>query len=327
MKESIRRRSALGWLAAAGLATQLPARAQPANWPSKAIRLIVPYPAGGTPDTTSRSVGEQVTRILGTSVVVENRPGGSGLIGVRAMTAQPADNHTLVYLSSGHVTLAALPAPFDLLREVRLVTRISNSPFVLAVNAESPYQTAADLIKAIQARPGVLTFGTAGQGSPAHMAVEYMTEALPGLNATHIPFKGAVESANALLGKQIDFTISVLGALLPNIQGGKLRALAVTTAGRLSALPNVPTLAEAGVPGYQYSAWGGLSMHKDTPDAIVQRMHQALAEACATEAVRTHVARNAGVMDVTDSPRAFVAAVEKEIVNERRVVKRLGLTG
>jgi tripartite-type tricarboxylate transporter receptor subunit TctC len=327
MNASIRRRSALGWLASAGVAAQFPAMAQPANWPSKALRIIVPYPAGGTPDTTSRQVGEQVARILGTSVVVENRPGGSGLIGVRAMTAQPADNHTLVYLSSGHVTLAAMPAPFDLLREVRLVTRLSNSPFVLAVNAESPYQTLGDLIKAIQARPGALTYGSGGQGSPAHMAVEYMTEALPGLNATHIPFKGAVESANALLGKQIDFTISVLGALLPNIQGGKLRALGVTTPARLSVLPNVPTLAEAGLPGYQYAAWGGLAMHKDTPDAVVQRMHQALAEACATEAVRAHVARNAGVMDLTDSPRAFVAAVEKEIANERRVVKRLGLTG
>jgi tripartite-type tricarboxylate transporter receptor subunit TctC len=327
MNESIRRRSALGWLASAGLAAQFPAMAQPANWPSKALRLIVPYPAGGSPDSTSRQVGDQVSRILGTSVVVENRPGGSALIGVRAMTAQPADNHTLVYLSSGHVTLAALPSPFDLLREVRLVTRLTNSPFVLVVNAESPYQTLSDLIKAIQARPGALTFGTAGQGSPAHMAVEFMSESVPGLNATHIPFKGAVESANAILGKQIDFTIGVLGALLPNIQGGKLRALGVTTPARLPVLPNVPTLAEAGLPGYQYAAWGGIAMHKDTPDAVVQRMHQALAEACATEAVRAHVARNAGVMDLTDSPRAFVAAVEKEIANERRVVKRLGLTG
>jgi len=326
MNESIRRRSALGWLAAAGLATQLPARAQPANWPSKAIRLIVPFPAGGSPDSTSRQVGEQVARILGTSVVVENRPGASALIGVRAMTAQPADSHTLVYVTSGHVTLSALPSQFDMLRETRLVTRISNSPFVLVVNAESPYQTLGDLIKAIQARPGALTYGSGGQGSPAHMAVEYMAEAVPGLNATHIPFKGAVESANAILGKQIDFTIGVLGALLPNIQGGKLRALGLTTATRLSSMPNVPTIAEAAVPGYQFSAWGGLAMHKDTPDAIVQRMHQVLAEACATEAVRAHVARNSGVMDLTDSPRAFVAAVEKEIANERRVVKRLGLT-
>jgi tripartite-type tricarboxylate transporter receptor subunit TctC len=320
------RRTAIAWLAASGLSVPTIAAAQTGNWPSKALRLIVPYPAGGSPDATSRQIGEQLGRIFNTPVVVENRPGGSALIGVRAMTAHAADNHTLVYITSGHVTVTAMSPAFDLLRETRLVTRTTNSPFVLVVNAESPYQTAQDLIKAIQAKPGTLTYGTAGQGSPAHMAVGYMVEAIPGLNAVHVPFKGAVESANAILGKHIDFTIGVLGALIPNIQGGKLRALGITTAARLAALPTIPTLAEAGLPGYQFSAWGGLAMHKDTPDAIVQRMHQAVVEACNSEPMRALVQRSAAVMDLTDSPRAFVAAVERELAAERRVVQRFGLT-
>ena len=321
------RRTALQSLAAYSLAPSLSALAQSANWPSKPIRLIVPYPAGGSPDAVSRLVGEQMSKILATPVVVENRPGGAALVGFRAMTAQPMDGHTLVYVSSGHVTLTATSPQFDLLKESRLVTRMSSSPFILVVNAESPHQTLQDLMKAVLAQPGKLSYGSAGPGSPAHMAVEYLAENLPGFNAIHVPFKGAVESANAILGKQIDFTIGVLGALLPLVQAGKLRALGVTTSARLKELPAIPTIAEAGAAGYQFSAWGGLAMHKDTPEPIVQRMHQVVTEACAAESVRVLLQRSAALPDLSDSPRAFTATVEREIAAERRIVKRLGLSG
>lgn len=324
MATAFHRRTALGCLAVSVLAPNM-ARAQ-SPWPNKPIRLIVPYPAGGSPDSMSRVVGDQLGRILGTSVVVENRPGGSAIVGFRAMTAQPADQHTLVYASSGHVTVSAISPQFDLLRESRLITRMTNSPFVLVVHSDSPYQNLQDLLKAIAAQPGKISYGSAGQGSPAHMAVEYLAESIAGFNANHIPFKGAVESANAILGKQIDFTIGVLGALITQVQAGKLRALGVTTSTRIAGLPQIPTIAEAGVPAYQYSAWGGLAMHKDTTDAVVLRMHQAITEACNTEAVRSHVQRNAGLLDLSDSPKNFTAAVEKEVAAERRIVKRLGLT-
>lgn len=325
MNPSLPRRSALQWLGALGASLALPAQAQ-AAWPSKPPRMFVPYPAGGAPDGTARVFGEQIARILGTSVVVENRPGGSGLVGLRAMTAQAADAHTLVFVTSGHVTLSALTPQFDLLRETRLVTRLTNSPFGLVVHADSPYQTTQDLIRAIQAKPGTISYGSAGPGSPSHMAVEYMEEAIAGFNALHVPFKGAVESVTAILGKQIDFTVGVLGTLLPQIQSGKLRALGVTTPSRLALAPQIPTLAEGGILGYQYAAWGGICMHKDTPEAVVQRLHQALVEAGATEPVRSFIQKIGAVTDLTESPKAFVAATEKEIARERSIVKRLGMS-
>lgn len=320
-----RRRILLGIGAAAATSPRW-AGAQEPVWPTRPLKLIVPYPAGGAPDASCRSIAEAMGRNIGQSIVIDNKPGGSGLIGVRAMTAQTYDGgHTLCYVTSGHVTLNAMSPQFDLLKETRLVTMTSSSPLVFVVHADSPYKTLQDVVQAMRASPGKLTYGSAGAGSAAHMAAVYLEDALPGVRAQHVPYKGAIESANAILGKQIDFTIGVLGALLIHIKSGKLRALGVSTSQRLPMLPNLPTIAEQGVPGYSISPWGGIAMHRDTPDAVLKKVHSAVTQALASESVKQTALNMGGIVAASESPAAFTAETLRELDRERQTVKRLGL--
>ena len=326
MTRTTTRRQALAWGAAAlGLpGTALQARA--AGEPLRDLRVVVPYPAGGTPDTTTRVLSTEVSRDLGINIMIENRPGASGLLGARAVSQGPADGTMMVYATSGHVTLSAINPRFNLLGELRPVVRLSASPFVALVSAQSPYQTMGELVAAAQAQPGKLSFGTAGQGSPAHMAVEFLHEATGNFRALHVPFKGAVESINAILGGQIDFTIGVLGAAVPHIRAGRLRALGVTTAQRQPILPQVPTIAEATRTRYEYVAWGGLMMHPQTPDAIVARLDQAYRKALQSDAAQKHNSATGGQAWPSESPAAFAEQLRADLEVERAIVRRLNLT-
>lgn len=320
------RRRLMQWLGASTLGHALVARAQDAPWPTRSIKLIVPYPAGGAPDASCRSIADVMGRNIGQSIVIDNKPGGSGLIGVRAMTAQGYDGgHTLCYVTSGHVTLNAMTPQFDLLKETRLVTMASSSPLVFVVHADSPYRTLQDVVQAMRASPGKITYGSAGAGSAAHMAAVYLEDALPGVSAQHVPYKGAIESANAILGKQIDFTIGVLGALLIHIKSGKLRALGVSTSQRIAMLPNLPTIAEQGVPGYTVSPWGGFAMHRDTPDGVVRKVHAAITQALTSDSVKQTALNMGGIVVPSESPASFTAETLRELERERQTVKRLGL--
>lgn len=323
MQLTINRRQALAGLASLSTLA-VPVRAQTA-WPNKPLRFVVPYPAGGSPDSFTRQMADELTRQLGATAIVENRPGASGLLGVRAVSLAAPDQHTFAYLTSGHVTLAAINPKFDLLKEHRLVARLSASPFVALVNAASPYKTMRELIAAVQASPGKLSFGTAGVGSPAHLAVEYLEESARNFKALHVPFKGAVESINAILGGQIDFTISVLGVALPQIQAGKLRALAMTTATRLALLPDVPTIAEAGGGNYAFQAWGGFAMHSETPDAMVARAAAVFTTAMQSDGMKKLLASAGSHADISESPTAFTAQVRQDLATERVITKRLGI--
>lgn len=182
------RRSALATLAATPWLGRS-ALAQP-DWPSRTIRIVVPYPAGGAPDVATRVLAEQLGPLLKTSVIVEAKPGASGLIGMRTVTGSAADGHTLAYVSTGQVTLSATHPKFDLLKEFKPVIRVTSSPFVVLVAAHSPYKTLPELIAAVQAGHGKLSYGTAGPGSPSHMAVAYLEQTQPGFQALHVPYKG-----------------------------------------------------------------------------------------------------------------------------------------
>lgn len=317
---NINRRQALAGLSALAL----PICAQTA-WPNKPLRFVVPYPAGGSPDSFTRQIGDELARQLGVAVIVENKPGASGLLGVRAVSMAAADQHTFAYVTSGHVTLAAINPKFDLLKEHRMVARLSASPFVALVHAASPHKTMRELIAAVQANPGKLSYGSAGVGSPAHMAVEYLEESTRNFKALHVPFKGAVESINAILGGQIDFTISVLGAALPQVQAGKLRALAMTTPTRHPLLPDVPTIAEAGGGNYAFQAWGGFVMHSDTPENVITRAAAVFAAAMPSEGMKKLLASAGSHADISESPAAFVAQVRQDLATERVITKRLGI--
>jgi tripartite-type tricarboxylate transporter receptor subunit TctC len=324
MTHTLTRRRTLGALAGLS-AAGMPLWAQ-AAWPTKPLRFVVPYPAGGWPDAFTRQIGEDMAQQLGVSVLIDNKPGASGLLGMRAVSQGGPDQHAFAFVSSGQVTLTVLNPKFDLLKELKPVALLNTSPFVALVNSESPIKTMAELIAAVQAQPGKLSFGSAGQGSPAHMAVGHLQESTKNFQALHVPFKGAVESINAILGNQIDFTISVLGAAMRYIKAGKLRALGVTTAKRVAALPDVPTIAEGGGGNYVYQSWGGFMMHADTPDAVVARAVAALGTSMQSESMKKLLANTGSQADISESPAAFAAQLRREIAAERVVVKRLGIT-
>jgi len=321
MNRALTRRRALAWTATAASFAAAPALVRAAG----DLRIVVPYPAGGSPDNSARIASAEAARELGVSVIVENRPGASGLLGARAVSQGQADGSTLVYVSSGHVTLAAINPRFDLLKELRPVVRVSASPFVAVVSAQSRHRTMAELVAAVQAQPGRVTYGSAGQGSPAHMAVEFLHEATGNFQGLHVPFKGAVESINAILGGQIDFTIGVLGAAVPHINAGRLRALGMTTPQRLPLLPEVPTIAEATRSNYQFMAWGGFMMHPATPDAAVARLEQALRRGAQSRAYATFLQNSGAEPWLSESPAAFGEQLRRDLEIETQVVRRLNL--
>lgn len=322
-KINCNRRHAMTAVAATFLAS--PIWAQSA-WPNRPIKMVVPYPAGGTPDSFTRALAEQlVAQYPGSSTVIDNRPGASGLLGARAVAQGPADGHTLAYVSSGHVTLAAMNPKFDLLKELKPVARLSASAFAVLVAADSPHKTMEDLIRFVQANPGKVNCGTAGPGSPSHMAVEYLQESTQNFKTNLVAYKGAIESINAIMGGHIDMTIGVLGAAVPLLQSGKLRALAVTTANRHPLLPKVPTVAESGGGDYVYQAWGGFMMHPSTPDDVVRRLQTAFQTAMQSEGVKKYIASTGGAPDISASPEAFGAQLAKDIAREQAIIQRLGL--
>jgi len=323
MHASPKRRQILTLLAASPwLATA--ARAQSA-WPERDLRIVAPVPPGGTVDLLVRAMAEHMRQALGRPVVVDNRPGAGGLLGTKIASAAAPDGYTLAYLHSGLVTVQAMNPKLDLLKEFRMVARLTHGPFGLVVRADSPYKTAQELFAAVKAQPGKLTFGSGGVGSPAHLAVEHIEERIPGFKALHVPYKAATETVNAMIGGQVDFSVSVLGTLTPLVQSGKLRLLAITGRARLPQMPDVPTLHEAALPGYVFEPWSALAVPAGTPDAVVERLYQLMPATMATSAVKDVVAKGGSVIEVIDG-KTFAAQLARDIPAEQALVKRLGMT-
>lgn len=298
--------------------------AQTPVWPANTIRLVVPAPAGGGIDVAVRAIAEQLSVVLKQPVIVDNKAGAGGLIGTKAVSQSPPDGYTIAYIHSGLVTVQAMNPKLDLLKEFRPVAKLSHSPFLAVVSADSKYKTLQDLIAAVQANPGKLTFGSGGPGSPAHLAVEYIEEKLGNFKALHVPFKGAAESANAIVGGQIDFQVGLLAANIGLVHGGRLRALAITGRERVALLPNVPTMGEAGLPGFVFEPWGGLAVPAGTPDAVLARLQEVLPGVLASPAIRELTAKQGSVVDYAPAV-AFAAQIAREIELDKVVVKRLGM--
>ncbi len=323
MSSFISRRQLLGGFA---MTSALPGSlwAQTA-WPTRPVKVVVPYPAGGSPDLFARVVARELSNIYAQPFNIDNKPGAAALIGARAVSQNPNEIHALAYITSGHVTLQAMDPSFNLLKEFKLVSRMSNSPYVCVVNAKSPYKTMADLVAAAKANPGKLTYGSAGIGSPAHMAVEYLEESLPSFKALHIPYKGAVESANAILGGQIDFSIMVLGTAVPHLKGGQLRALAVTTSKSVQPIPDVPTIGDTVAPGYVFGAWGGFAMPTGTPDDVIARLYKSLVTVSTSATLIEETKRTGSIIGMNESPKEFAEQIARDVATETVIVKKLNL--
>lgn len=310
----------------AGLALALTAGAAFAQaFPSKPIKLIVPFSAGSGTDIAARAVGEAMAKGLGQPVVIENRPGAGGTIAAAAVAKGEADGHTVLVPSSGHAVNPSIypNLAYDTLKDLTGVTPLVAMPNVLVVNPSRGWKSVADLVAAAKAKPGALNYASAGVGSATHFNAEkFRLQA--GLNAVHVPFKGTPEAMTDIVGGRSDWFFAPLSSALPLIRDGKLQALAVSTAKRSSLLPDVPTTVEAGVPGSDYTFWVALVVPSATPAAAVQRLQQEAAKALAQPELVDKLAKLGAEPFVMPSAD-FNAFIKAEVETGARVAKAADL--
>ena len=294
-------------------------------FPSKPIKLIVPFSAGSGTDIAARAVGEFMAKGLGQPVVIENRPGAGGTIAASAVAKGEADGHTVLVPSSGHaVNPSIYPSlPYDTLKDLTGVTPLVAMPNVLVVSPSRGWKTVADLVAAAKAKPGALNYASAGVGSATHFNAEKF-KLQAGLNAVHVPFKGTPEAMSDVIGGRSDWFFAPLSSALPLIRDGKLQALAVSTAKRSGLLPDVPTTVEAGVPGSDYTFWVALVVPAATPAAAVQRLQQEAAKALAQPELIERLAKLGAEPFVMNSAD-FNAFIKAEVETGARVAKAADL--
>lgn len=295
-------------------------------YPTKPIRFIVPTAPGGSPDILARIVGNKLGEQMNTQVVVDTRPGGSGIIGVEIARAGAPDGYTLLLVTS--TTFASLPVlkkklPYDPDRDFIALSRIARVANVMTVNKDIGVNNVADLVKLAKAKPGQLNYGSAGNGSPAHLAGA-MFNVLAGVNTTHIPYKGAAPALSDMMGGQIQFLITSPLVAMPHGRAGRIKVLASTAAQRDPLLPELPTVAET-VPGYEIVQWWGVAAPKGTPAAITQRLHKELMAALNSPDVKALMNKN-GASPNPESATEFIAFMKAERTRIANVGKRAGIT-
>jgi tripartite-type tricarboxylate transporter receptor subunit TctC len=311
------------WVAAAALLA-MPAFAQ--KYPEKPIRLIVPYAPGGNIDITARTISPGLSEALGGSVVVDNRAGASGTIGVDLVAKSPPDGYTLVVGSTGTITGAPSlfpKLPYDPVRDLVGISTITDVPLVIVVHPAMRAQNMQELVALAKRKPGSMTFGSAGPGTTNHLAGE-LFQIATGVKFTHIPYKGSGPALIDLMGGQIDVVFDQLTASIGYIRGGKLRAIGVTAPGRSAQVPDVPTLAEQGCKGCEASTFTGLFAPAATPKAIVDRLAAATAQVVASKPVQERFA-SLGAEAKSSTPDYLGKFVREDMARWNRVVKTAGI--
>nr|WP_089400994.1 tripartite tricarboxylate transporter substrate binding protein [Noviherbaspirillum humi] len=307
-------------------ATALGAAAQE-NWPSKPIKFIVPYPPGGPTDLMARLIQAPLQAKLGTSVVIENRAGAGGNVGSDAVAKGPADGYTLLLAASGPMAVNKTlykNLPFDPVKDFAPVVQISAFPLVLEVHPSTQITSLKQFIAQAKEKPENYNFASAGSGTPQHLAGELFNVAA-GAKLQHVPYKGAGPALNDVLGGHVKVMFDILGSSVQYIKTGKLTPLAVTTAARSSALPDVPTLAEAGLPGFDFSGWHGIVVAANTPKPIVTKLNKTLNEIFADPAFKKRW-EELGTPIVGGTPEAFGNLIRSESVRLGKIVKDTGAT-
>jgi len=278
--------------AAGVLGCVAPAGAQDQAFPSRPLRLVVPYPPGGTIDTVARILSPRIAATLKQPVVVENRPGGGTIIGTDAVAHAAPDGYTMLMGSNSAFTIAPhlqAKLPYDTLKSFAPITMLLSLPNVVAVPANAPYKTLADLLAVARKEPGKLSYASFGNGTTAHLSGESL-KASAGVDIQHVPYNGSGAEQTSIMRGDVAFGFDTVTNVLPRVRGGQMRALAVTSRRRATALPNVPTAAEAGVPNVDVTAWIGLFVPAGTPAAAQQQLGQAVAAAMADEEVKKRIA-------------------------------------
>lgn len=313
-------------LSLVALAAAAPVFAQSGSYPNKPVRVVVPFAPGASTDILARLAADELSKRLGQPFVVENVGGAGGTIGTSQVVKSKPDGYTIVAATPGPITISPVAqkeVPYDV-NELAAVTMIAGGPGALVVRKDSPYKTLRELIAAGKAKPGSLSYGSAGIGAFSHLSSELFVS-LAGLNAVHVPYKGSGPALIDLLGGRLDFYMEYFPAVQKQIDSGELRALAVTTPQRFPLRPDIPTMAEAGVPGYDGSAWVGLMVPAATPKDIVDKLQQTMAQALKDPAVVAKI-NGMGVVPGGQSPADFASFMAAERARYKKVVDATGIS-
>ncbi|HXI36669.1 MAG TPA: tripartite tricarboxylate transporter substrate binding protein [Burkholderiales bacterium] len=294
------------------------------QYPAKPVRIVVPFAPGGGSDFIARFMAQKLTAGLGQQVIVENKPGAGGMLGITQGVQSPADGYTLTLIASSYtVNPSVYKFTFDPVADITPIIQLSQGPLLVVVNPKLPVKNTRELIALARQKPGQLNFASSGQGSVIHLATE-LFDSMAGIKMNHIPYKGTGPALTDTIGGQTDVFFSSTATAMPHVKSGKLRAIAVTTAKRIPALPDVPTVAESGVPGYDVVLWHGLIGPKGLPRPIVERISAEAAKALKLRDTADQL-QNDGVAPAGGTPEQFGAQIKKEIGIWRKVATDAGV--
>jgi tripartite-type tricarboxylate transporter receptor subunit TctC len=301
----------------------LPAAAQ--TWPDKPVKIVVPFGPGGPADVYARVLGQALTEVFKQQFIVENKPGAGAVIGTDIVAKAAPDGYTLLMMSNTHTTNETLlkNKPYELLRDLVPVAPVNSSDLVMVVHPSVPAKTLQEYIALAKAQPGKLTYASSGPGTPYHMAGE-LFKSMSGTDILHVPHKNSGDARNDVMGGHVQMMFDAVTAMKGSIDAGQVRALATTGDKRSTVLPNVPTVSEAGVPGYEATIWLGIMAPKGTPKAIVDRLNQEIAKVIATPAIKEAWAKQ-GAVPMTMTPDAFGEYLKRDITKWANVIQKAGI--
>ena len=308
-------------LALAALSAPAPrASAQEGTYPDRPLRLVVPFPPGGGTDLIARLAARQLKQRLGQQVIVDNRGGAGGMIGIEGGVRANPDGYTLLFVSASYTALPALyKLSFDPVKDVVPVSMMATGPSIVVIHPSVPVRNIRELISYARANPGTINYGSGGQGSHTHLIIE-LFKLMAGIEMTHVPYKGSGPAVTDLIAGHIQLTFGAAVSMLPHVKSGKLQALAVTSARRSAIAPELPTVAESGLEGYEAMSWYGILAPARTPGAVLARLNDELKRIAPDREVRERLARE-GFESVHDTSAAFARKIESEIEKWRKVVK------
>ncbi len=317
---------AAGSLAGLTMLAAGPAAAQPAAYPSKPIRIVVPYPPGGFNDTLARTVGARLQTVWGQPVTVDNKPGGGTVIGTDAVAKSAPDGYTLFIMPFAFAVNPSIfrKLPYDPAKDFAPITLAATTPNLLVIGPEIKVNSVAELLALARSKPGGLSYASTGTGSSNHLSMEKFKQ-MAGVDITHIPYKGSAPAVTDLIGGQVGLMFDNVPNVIQHIKAGKLKALAVTSAKRSPHVPDLPTVAEAGVPGFEVSVWFGIAAPGGTPAAIIDKLHAEIVRTLSLPEVRDKFFAQ-GVDVVGSTPAQFAVHLKEQMAMWAKVVKDAGVT-
>jgi tripartite-type tricarboxylate transporter receptor subunit TctC len=290
------------------------------------LRIAVPFVPGGGQDTTARLLGSKMTELTVQQVIVDNRPGGAGIIAAETTLKAPADGHTMYLASTSFVVTPSLrkSMPFDTVKDFAPIMRVSNSPGVLAVHASLPVRNVKELVQLAKSKPGQLTFGSSGVAGNSHLSGE-LFKVLAGVDIIHVPYKGSAPAMTALVAGEIIIGFSNVVTTVAHVRAGRLKALGVTTLKRSALLPDTPSVAEAGVPGFENTIWSGIVVSAATPKAMQTALHELISRSVESAEVKDRLTREGAEPFVGDTPAQYASFIAAELDKWGKVVRRAGI--